>query len=81
MSLKQTYSRLYAVSLQHGCQIKQMGKWEGELWTWQFSWMRNLFVWENTLLDKLLRDLGSAGIKRGAKDFWLWEVHLMEDLL
>lgn len=42
--LKQQFSRLFAISDQKLCTIREMGEWVEGIWRWRLSWRRNLFV-------------------------------------
>lgn len=73
ITFKQKYKRLFDISLQQSSLINQVGGWEEGKWKWSLSWRRSLFVWENALLENLMRDLEVVTLKEGHKDKWIWE--------
>lgn len=46
------FPRLFSISVQKDCFIKQMGYWQGESWKWVLSWRRILYDWE---IEEFLR--------------------------
>lgn len=72
-SLKLKYKRIYDISLQHQSSIKEMGRWEGDSWSWNLVWRRNLFAWEANQLENMMRDISIVALKREDHDSWIWE--------
>ncbi|KEH37040.1 hypothetical protein MTR_2g029410 [Medicago truncatula] len=55
--------------------VGDLGHWEGEVWVWDLSWRRPLFIWE---LD-LLADLLVVATRRSRvvrDDEWSWNISL-----
>lgn len=49
--LQEIFPRLFVVSSLQDEAISAFGRWEDGAWVWDFKWRRNLFVWEELLLE------------------------------
>ncbi|GAU46080.1 hypothetical protein TSUD_180160 [Trifolium subterraneum] len=47
------FTRLFSLSNQNNCMIRDFCAQEGECWRWSFSWRRELFQWEEDLVTRL----------------------------
>ncbi|GKV49842.1 hypothetical protein SLEP1_g56569 [Rubroshorea leprosula] len=62
---KEKYNRLFRISLDQEAVIVDMGSWNQGKWEWEWRWRRNLFVWENELLQELINELQGISLKKG----------------
>ncbi|GLT52165.1 hypothetical protein SLA2020_255190 [Shorea laevis] len=70
---KEKYNRLFRISLDQEAVIADMGSWNQRKWEWEWRWRRNLFVWENELLQELINELQGISLKKGQQDTWMWK--------
>lgn len=54
--------------------VANMGWWDGDLWRWRWRWRRNLFSWEEELMDLFTDTMKGAFIFRELVDEWIWKV-------
>lgn len=47
--LKEVFPRLFGISSLYDDPVSNFGKWVNGVWTWEFKWRRNCFVWEEDL--------------------------------
>ncbi|KAL8543610.1 hypothetical protein ACS0TY_004253 [Phlomoides rotata] len=66
------HKRLYRVSEQQHSSIKEMGRWCGGEWLWDFRWKRRLNERELDTVDKLTQVLISQVMQQQARDTWRW---------
>lgn len=50
LPLKEVFPRLFAISAMQNEKVSNFGKWENNVWIWDFKWRINFFVWEEELL-------------------------------
>ena len=50
-----------------------MGQWEEGFWHWNFVWRRQLFVWEEQLVQELLQLIDQFSLVEGLDDEILWK--------
>lgn len=67
-SLKDLFPSLYALSLNKEAKIVDMGSWNNGLWTWEWHWKHDLFIWERELLVDMCHLIGSGPIKETGED-------------
>jgi len=67
------FRRLFHLSLQVDHKVGELGHWGGgdNVWVWDFTWRRPLFVWESDLLSDLLA-LATKPPKVEREDTWSW---------
>lgn len=54
MNLETQFERLFSISECKDFSIADMGTWSDGSRTWKFTWRRNLFIWEEGLLEELM---------------------------
>ena len=67
-SLKSIYPRLYALSVDQGLKVKEVGSWVDSVWIWNLRWRRPGFEWEVALQEELSRTLAGFKLDREMKD-------------
>ncbi|MCH94974.1 LINE-1 reverse transcriptase like, partial [Trifolium medium] len=70
-ALRHRFPRIYGISNQKENTIASMGRWEGNMWRWDFHWRRNLFVWEEPIKTDFL-ELIHQFVPSESRDKWLW---------
>lgn len=73
VSLKEKYSRLFLVSDGRNAKVDKVGRWEGDLWVWNFNWRRIFFEWEDSMVQDFVSFLSDAKLIRGQMDDWGWK--------
>jgi hypothetical protein len=63
-SLKDLFPRLFQVSEQKECFVRDVGRWDGPNWRCDFKWRWNLFVWEEELVGNLKNLLNQINISQ-----------------
>jgi hypothetical protein len=76
-SLQSKFPRLYGISVQQEALVCDVGRWENGVWLWGWLWRRNLFVWEENLMQQLL-DLLSQVTVSEANDRWVWSLAIQD---
>jgi hypothetical protein len=71
-SLDLRFSRLFGISVQKDCLIRDVGRWENGEWRWSLTWRRNFFVWEEGVLQDLMDVLASVRLSE-VEDRWSWK--------
>lgn len=71
VTLATHFERLFQISNSKNHTIAEMGSWCNGNWSWNFSWRRTLFVWEENLLLELLEQIKSFGEHIERKDQWV----------
>ena len=72
-TLKSRYARLFSISTQKEDLVAQMGYWQNHRWYWRFNWRRNLFSWEQNMIQDLLNDINQHSFIEGLDDALLWK--------
>jgi len=72
-SLKSIYPRLYALSVDQGLKVKEVGSWVDSVWIWNLRWRRPGFEWEVALQEELSRTLAGFKLDREMKDCMTWK--------
>nr|ABE87613.2 hypothetical protein MtrDRAFT_AC153125g45v2 [Medicago truncatula] len=67
------YPRLFAISNQKDAKVAEMWEDRGTETELIFNWRRRLFVWEEEILNNLLRDLHGFDRTQG-EDEWCWKL-------
>jgi hypothetical protein len=65
------FPRLFSISSQKEAMVNELVVVEGEVMTWNFSWRRRLFVWEDEIVVCLLGVLESVRFSNNV-DSWRW---------
>lgn len=52
--------------------MAEMGARVDGLWCWRWSWRRELFIWEENLLQDLWRVEEPYMVKMYGVDYWFW---------
>ncbi|GAU40296.1 hypothetical protein TSUD_362760 [Trifolium subterraneum] len=65
------FPRLFSLSNHKESTVKDLCVLVGERWTWNFSWRRALFLWEEDLVVRLREVLASANLSC-EDDGWSW---------
>lgn len=70
--LRDRFTALHAVSVQQGLNLKNMGMWIDNKWTWDLRWARDLEGFLLVQRDELLQLISSFTPMRGRRDSWTW---------
>ncbi|GAU38652.1 hypothetical protein TSUD_276920 [Trifolium subterraneum] len=65
------FPRLFSLSNQQGATVKDLCEQRGGTRTWNFSWRRNLFQWEEGIVTRL-QELVDLVILSREEDRWWW---------
>lgn len=57
---------------QKGETIANLGRWEGDKWTWNFVWRRGQFEQETILLERFRVELEGNTVCRESVNSWRW---------
>ncbi|GLT59681.1 hypothetical protein SLA2020_324880 [Shorea laevis] len=71
-SLKEKYPRLFSLATNKRDTIAEVRRDSEGVEEWQWSWRRNLFVWEHNLWQELKGTLSQVQLKQGQEDYWSW---------
>ncbi|KAK2397838.1 hypothetical protein QL285_059374 [Trifolium repens] len=71
-SLENRFPRLFGISLQKQSLVCEVGRWESDIWIWNFEWRRNFFAWEDDLLLEMHAVLACVSISNES-DRWIWK--------
>ena len=71
-TFKDSYPRLFSLSLNQGMKVGEVGFWEEDVWHWPLEWRRERFNWESILEVELLTTLSRAVLNKDSKDFITW---------
>ena len=66
-------SRLFSLSNQKDCRVRECGFWDGLQWIWSFQWRRNLFQWELEIMDNMHQILAGEHLNNYANDRLIWK--------
>jgi hypothetical protein len=69
--LARLFPRLFSLSNQKEDMIFHFGVRGGDTWSWSFSWRRDLFAWENDLVEQL-KDRLALVMLAPEEDVWRW---------
>jgi hypothetical protein len=69
--LCESFPRLFSISTQKEAMVDELVVIDGDVMSWNLSWRRRLFVWEDEILLRLLGVLDSARFSNNA-DSWRW---------
>ncbi|GKV12444.1 hypothetical protein SLEP1_g23583 [Rubroshorea leprosula] len=72
VSLKERFPRLFSLATNKSDSIAEVKGDSERVGEWQWSWRRNLFVWEHNLLQELTGILSQVHLKQGQEDHWTW---------
>jgi len=70
--IKTLYPRLYALSLDQGKTVEEVGRWEDGLWRWRLNWRRERYVWEENMEGELFSSLTTGVIRQEVQDHLVW---------
>jgi len=70
--LKARYDRLYNNSELKDKTIRSLGSWNTGRWEWKFSWRREWFEWEKTLVDDFMSIISLVSFQPDNEDVRLW---------
>jgi hypothetical protein len=70
-SLESLFPRLFGISVQQEALVSDMGSWENGVWSWEFLWRRQFFVWEEALVQQLLTTIELKHLSTN-DDSWEW---------
>lgn len=71
--LKDSFPRLFNLSVNKNCKIVETGDWVGENWRWRWNWTRALFSWGEALLQQFQDCLLQVSPVRHVVDSWCWK--------
>jgi hypothetical protein len=66
------FPRLFSIASNQDVTISDLGAWLNNVWMWNFSWRRNLFVWEENQLQELIACLRPVA-NSTVQDSWRWD--------
>ncbi|XP_057458163.1 uncharacterized protein LOC130748928 [Lotus japonicus] len=72
--LESRFHRLFNLSKQKWCSVKNMGTWSNGEWNWEFKWRRNLQGRERMRLLELLEEVRSVSLVEARPDKWTWSL-------
>ncbi|GLT40522.1 hypothetical protein SLA2020_357800 [Shorea laevis] len=75
--LKDSFPRLYALSVKKEGQISKMGIWEKGRWVWRVEWRRGTIGREKDEEEVLEKVLEGVQLKEEVGDVWKW-VHAID---
>lgn len=70
--LRDTFPRLYRLSLQKDARVSEMGSWVDGVWNGDFRWGRILSNRNKDLFDGLVNLIGRSSPTHSGSDFWSW---------
>jgi len=70
--LKGRYARLYNNSEFKDKTIDNFGRWSTEGWEWKFSWRREWFEWEKTIVEDFMESISQVSLHPGKEDLRVW---------
>jgi hypothetical protein len=70
-TLKDRFPRLYSISISKDVKVADAGFRLNDNWRWALDWRRNLFVWEQDLVNELMLILNAVSVT-AAVDRWVW---------
>ena len=70
--LKAAFPRLFSISIQKNQFITHMGSWQGETWSWNLRWRRNVYDWEQEDIQRLSQGIGHIQPNTESADGVLW---------
>jgi len=59
------YPRLYALSLDQGRTVGEVGVWKASTWNWWLRWRRVKFIWKVVQEEDMIRKISMCTINRG----------------
>jgi hypothetical protein len=69
------FPRIYGISNQKSNTILSLGSWVDGVWSWNFSWRRNLFEWEVPMFEEFL-GLIQHFVPAAHEDKWVWRMNV-----
>ena len=70
--LKGRYERIYNNSDLKDKTIGKFGSWSTQGWEWKFSWRKEWFEWERTMVEEFMEDLSQVVLYPNKEDIRLW---------
>lgn len=70
--LKTSFHKLFHLSTQKNCSLKDMSEWADGVLNWSFTWRRQLSNREALMVAQLRRFIGSFQLLNGTLDSWIW---------
>lgn len=67
-----TFKRLYNMTTTKDATIFDMSVWRDGSWNWKLHWRRDLFIWEQGLMESLLNILHNTQVQHDGCDSWVW---------
>lgn len=68
------FRRLYNVAANKEATVADMGDQENGSWVWRGCWRRDLFQWEEQLLQELWNMVQQVQVKDSGADRWFWRL-------
>jgi hypothetical protein len=78
--LQERFPRIFGISNQKSSTIFTMGGWVDEVWEWNFSWRRNLFVWEIPIFEEFCAVVNHFR-QTAQEDKWVWRANIDDGFL
>lgn len=72
MPLKDLFLRLHTLAYDPQCLICDCGVWSGSIWSWNFTWRRNLRIREEAMVKDLINLISSFSISHNKVDKKVW---------
>ena len=66
------YPRIFALSLDHGRTMREVGVWEDSTWNWQLRWRRVRFAWEVVQEEEMVSKISMYSFNRSFQDRQVW---------
>ncbi|XP_068503760.1 uncharacterized protein [Phaseolus vulgaris] len=70
--LRLKYERIYNNSELKDKPIDNFGSWNADGWEWNFSWRRDWFEWEKTLVEEFLSIISQVSLQPDKEDSRTW---------
>jgi len=70
--LKGRYERIYNNYDLKDKTIGNFGSWSTQGWEWKFSWRREWFEWERTMIEEFMENLSQVSLYPNKEDLRLW---------
>ncbi|GLU23256.1 hypothetical protein SLE2022_392780 [Rubroshorea leprosula] len=74
VSLANAFPRLFLLTTDKSCSIRDMALWTNGGWSWNFQWKRPLRAWEDDKMQQMLEDINHIKLMQDAEDTWSWRI-------
>lgn len=77
VSLATSHVRLFLNSKQKEESVNRTGRWEDDMWIWDFCWRRRWFVWKVDIVENINHLLANVKLLKKGRDAWRWKLSQM----